>query len=430
MSSATTLISLHNNANINIVPNGTGQVLLKADPVSALGAVTKEYVDNLIGSTSGIGGSTGQVLYNNSGNIAGTSKLTVDSDLYPLFLSSTGNSPSAPSSSNNNKVYSKLRSGRNLLTQLAATNQESQIQTSFATNSIFLWSAQGNNNNVSSFNFNLSYIGNITSRNMATTSFFSSLKRVGFVSSGTANSSSGTVHDIPEFLIGSTAGEGGFYFVTRIGLYSSSTVSTQRNFVGLTNSGAPLSATSDPSANNSMLGFAVDSADSTWSFIHSGDNPTIVTGSIAGTTLTVTAVTSGILYLNQYLTGGTIISSTIISSFGTGTGGVGTYVVNNSQTVSSTTITGYAVKNPLVGVFPPRDLSVSMFEIRVFVSPAGSSIYYSIQVLNGGSIYDGFTSSCIPSSSTLLTPQIWTNSGSSSLAVGVDIISQYIETDY
>jgi hypothetical protein len=64
-----------------------------------------------------------------------------------------------------------------------------------------------------------------------------------------------------------------------------------------------------------------------------------VTGSISGTTLTVTAVGSGtISYLNT-LGGLGVSGDTHIVDFGTGTGGTGTYTVDQSQTVSSTTIT-------------------------------------------------------------------------------------------
>ena len=66
----------------------------------------------------------------------------------------------------------------------------------------------------------------------------------------------------------------------------------------------------------------------------------VVTGSISGTTLTVTAVTSGTLFLGQTIEGSTVTAQTIITAFGTGTGGAGTYTVNNSQTVTSTTLYG------------------------------------------------------------------------------------------
>jgi hypothetical protein len=65
----------------------------------------------------------------------------------------------------------------------------------------------------------------------------------------------------------------------------------------------------------------------------------VVTGSISGTTLTVTGVTAGVLIAGQVITGGTITPGTIVSGNVTGLGGVGTYTVNISQTVTSTTIT-------------------------------------------------------------------------------------------
>lgn len=71
----------------------------------------------------------------------------------------------------------------------------------------------------------------------------------------------------------------------------------------------------------------------------------VFTGSISTGTLTVTAVTSGQVYLGQVLTGGGIVANTIITGFLTGDGGTGTYTVNNSQTVSSTTITATGSTN-------------------------------------------------------------------------------------
>lgn len=72
--------------------------------------------------------------------------------------------------------------------------------------------------------------------------------------------------------------------------------------------------------------------------INSVASPAIVTGSIAGTTLTVSAVTSGTLRIGQTIEGTGVTDGTIIKAFGTGSGGVGTYTVSASQTVSSTTI--------------------------------------------------------------------------------------------
>lgn len=66
----------------------------------------------------------------------------------------------------------------------------------------------------------------------------------------------------------------------------------------------------------------------------------VVTGSISGTTLTVSAVTSGTLAIGSVISGTGVTPNTCITGYGTGRGGTGTYTVNISQTVSSTTITG------------------------------------------------------------------------------------------
>jgi len=65
-----------------------------------------------------------------------------------------------------------------------------------------------------------------------------------------------------------------------------------------------------------------------------------VTGSITGTTLTVSAVTSGTLYVGQTIQGTGVTALTIITALGTGSGGAGTYTVSTSQTVASTTLYG------------------------------------------------------------------------------------------
>ena len=66
----------------------------------------------------------------------------------------------------------------------------------------------------------------------------------------------------------------------------------------------------------------------------------VVTGSMSTTTLTVTAVTSGTLYVGQTVRGAGVTTNTIITALGTGTGGTGTYTINNSQTFTSGTLYG------------------------------------------------------------------------------------------
>lgn len=68
------------------------------------------------------------------------------------------------------------------------------------------------------------------------------------------------------------------------------------------------------------------------------------TGSISGTTLTISGVTSGSLAVGNIITTGAAAGTMIIGIL-TGTGGVGTYQVSISQTVGSTTIAVAASTN-------------------------------------------------------------------------------------
>lgn len=66
-----------------------------------------------------------------------------------------------------------------------------------------------------------------------------------------------------------------------------------------------------------------------------GDDIAVFTGSISGTTLTVSSMTSGALAAGNMISGDGIRAGTVINSPGTGTGGVGTYTISKSQTVAS-----------------------------------------------------------------------------------------------
>lgn len=74
------------------------------------------------------------------------------------------------------------------------------------------------------------------------------------------------------------------------------------------------------------------------------DPTAVVVGSISGTTLTVTAVTSGTLAVGNRLTiaASGLDYNTYIVALGTGTGGTGTYTINNTTTLSSTTIYAFS----------------------------------------------------------------------------------------
>jgi hypothetical protein len=97
--------------------------------------------------------------------------------------------------------------------------------------------------------------------------------------------------------------------------------------------------------------FPVTSGQTQYTIGPGGQVGAVFTGSISGTTLTVTAITSGAIAIGQTLSGTGITDGTKILAFQTGAGGnvneAGTYTLNISQTVASTTINAY-YQRPLV----------------------------------------------------------------------------------
>jgi len=82
----------------------------------------------------------------------------------------------------------------------------------------------------------------------------------------------------------------------------------------------------------------MDSTDLSQGVIIQPDNA-VFTADISGTTMTVTAVTSGAIIPGQTISGTGVTAGTRIVAYGSGSGGTGTYVVDLSQVAASTTIT-------------------------------------------------------------------------------------------
>ena len=102
------------------------------------------------------------------------------------------------------------------------------------------------------------------------------------------------------------------------------------------------------------------------------------TGSISGTTLTVSIVNTGFIIVGMIISGTGITTGTTITGLGTGTGGVGTYTVNTSQSAGST---------PIIGVGGSLPSGISGSEIY-FVAPDGltDTEFRLANVRNGNSI--------------------------------------------
>jgi hypothetical protein len=121
--------------------------------------------------------------------------------------------------------------------------------------------------------------------------------------------------------------------------------------------------------------FSITSGQTQYTIGPNGQIGAIFVGSISGTTLTVTSISSGAIAIGQTLSGTGISSGTTIVAFKTGAGGnvneAGTYTVNINQTVASTTINSYY----------QRPLSINSAFVRINTNSNG------MPILNGGLDY-------------------------------------------
>ena len=103
-------------------------------------------------------------------------------------------------------------------------------------------------------------------------------------------------------------------------------------------------------------------------------------GYVSSTTLNVTQVKTGTLAVGQQLFGPGITAETIITALGTGTGGVGSYTINNSQTISSTNLNSAATAATFTASIAGNVMSVTAIS---------SGTLYPGQTIQGSTVTAG-----------------------------------------
>lgn len=85
----------------------------------------------------------------------------------------------------------------------------------------------------------------------------------------------------------------------------------------------------------------------------------VFTGSISGTTLTASVISSGTLAVGQSVYGVGVTRETVITALGTGTGGVGTYTVDVSQTVTASALNSSSTGATFTATISGNTMTVS-----------------------------------------------------------------------
>jgi hypothetical protein len=138
------------------------------------------------------------------------------------------------------------------------------------------------------------------------------------------------------------------------------------------------------------------------------------TASRALTTLTVSAVSSGTIYLGMTISGTGIPSGTKITAFGTGTGTTGTYTVSTSGTISSEAMTGSVASKITVaqaGIYNLQwsgqfvNEAAQIHEVSVWIKKNGGNVIGSTGRVSINAKHGAFDGGAIPAWNYLIELQ-------------------------
>lgn len=156
-------------------------------------------------------------------------------------------------------MFGKLIGGGALPAFVGPSGFSSALQPFLGRNKVMLYAPQGNSTSVTQLGAGFSSTGTGASRNVTTTNFFASIRRIGFTTATTANSRA-MINGPAQFFLGSTPGMGGFRYVARFGTSDAAIVAGANMFCGLSGSSGVGNGASVASALN-ILGLGADAGD-------------------------------------------------------------------------------------------------------------------------------------------------------------------------
>lgn len=265
-------------------------------------------------------------------------------------------------------IFGRAVGGRIMPAFVGPSGLDSALQPFLARNKVGYWCPPGNATTVPGvFGFTAyTATGTVTARNVATTNRFTRMRRLGYVSSATAGNLGGARVAVAQVAVGDGS-NGGFHKIVRFGISDAAAVSGARMFVGVSSAtGAPTNV--EPSTLTNCCGVGHGASDTNLKLYYGG---------------------------------------------------------SSAQTPID-----------LGASFPLTHGSAVPYELALFSPPGvNAQISYQVTNLESGAVASGTISGSggviLPATTTLLTyMQGWRSNNATALAVGLDIMGDYIETDY
>ena len=266
------------------------------------------------------------------------------------------------------RLFAYSLASRMMLKVMGPSGLDFTVQPHIMRNKMTRWSPLGNSASAPTLDGTtaVTTVGTANARNVATTNFFTRLKRLGYISAATAGSLCSMVGPALQWTIGTGAGLGGFTYLIRFGCSDAATVAGARQYAGMMNN--------------------------------------------------LTAPTN-------------VEPSTLVQHIGVGHG--------TADTNLKLYYGGSAAQTSIdLGVnFPANTLSVDAYELALFASPNSQDVGWRVERLNTGNVAEGVITNTtpgttLPLNTALLAMRGWRCNNATALAVALDFVGWYIETDY
>lgn len=315
-------------------------------------------------------GSNQQVQFNNSATLAGAANVLIDNGDLTLAVNTAPVTPAT----DRIKLFGRRLAGRTFPAAVGPSSMDYVLQPSMWRQKIGRYTPGGNSATVPTVDGLNAFtaVGTATARTVATTNLFTRTRRLGYVSAATAAAFANLYQTTAQYTVGDGTGLGGFFMSWRFGVSDAAAVSGARMFVGMSSSVAAATNV-EPNTLTNSIGLAQLSTDATQFYIVYGGSAaqTAIALGTAMPPMAGTGITNGIMY-----------------DF---------------------------------SLFSPEN--------------ANGIVYYRLERVGTTTFVEGTLTPTVvgtqtPASTTLLAPRIWRTNNATALAVGLDIISFYIETDY
>ncbi|BDU76289.1 hypothetical protein [Mesoterricola sediminis] len=283
-----------------------------------------------------------------------------------MAVASTDPAPSAGFAN----VYTKAIGGYTGLKWVGSNGVDKLAQTHLGQDKVAWGTAIGNATTVIAWTGIVAptYLGTATARNWASTNLVTRTRRIAYVSSSTAGSLAGAYWTVAQFSLGvpGTPNVGGFLCVIRFAVSDAAAVSGARMFVGMSSS-TSAATNVEPSTLTNSVGVAAISTSSNLQIVYGGS-------------AAQTAIDLG-------------------------------------------------------SNFPANSLSADLYELALYANPgANNTVGYKVTRLNTGHVAEGTLTAAtpgtqLPANATALCMRAWRCNNATALAVGLDLVSFYIQTD-